>query len=148
RGKSKFKRDRFAPLHAIAKIYDLLAPEGEALVTVPFGRLTDGGWWIQFSTEYVKRLTTHLGLPRNAVKLAAIRRDVMQLLQQNKTSEAFPLAQQLVRAAPGDAFHYLFLGATLQAQGRGAEAHLAYDACAKLAKTGPLNECFALGGRR
>jgi hypothetical protein len=35
------ERDLEAPLKAIAKIYDLIATDGTALITVPFGTLTD-----------------------------------------------------------------------------------------------------------
>src|SRR5579859_4731896 len=37
--------DLEGPLKAIAKVYDLLAIGGQALLTVPFGKLTDGGWY-------------------------------------------------------------------------------------------------------
>lgn len=46
--------DREAPLKAIAKIYGLLEPNGKALITVPFGKLTDGKWYIQFSQKYLR----------------------------------------------------------------------------------------------
>ena len=59
--------DREAPLKAIAKIYDLLAVGGKAFVTVPFGKLTDVGWQIQFSAEYLDLLVTSYGVPRDAM---------------------------------------------------------------------------------
>ncbi len=50
-GERKTATDLEAPLKAIAKIYDLLAVGGRALLTVPFGKLIDGGWYIQFSAR-------------------------------------------------------------------------------------------------
>jgi hypothetical protein len=61
------KTDREAPLKAIARLYDLLDIGGHALVTVPFGKLTDGAWYIQFSTHYLDLLVTHYGIPREAL---------------------------------------------------------------------------------
>ena len=58
--------DREAPLKAIAKIYDLLAVDGKALITVPFGILTDGGWYIQFSGQYLALLKKY-GIPQEAI---------------------------------------------------------------------------------
>ena len=57
-GELNTDRDLEAPLKAIAKIYSLLKFEGKALITVPFGKLIDGGWYIQFSKEYVNLLAT------------------------------------------------------------------------------------------
>ncbi|GAC1431195.1 MAG: hypothetical protein NVSMB54_25590 [Ktedonobacteraceae bacterium] len=65
--------DREAPLKAIAKMYDLLAPGGHALLTVPFGVLTDGGWYIQFSTDYLNLLVTKYGLPHDALSVGFLR---------------------------------------------------------------------------
>ncbi len=53
-------RDREAPLKAIAKIYRLLSPGGRALITVPYGKLIDGIWLIQFSEEYSQFLLDSL----------------------------------------------------------------------------------------
>ncbi|MEG4571644.1 hypothetical protein QUA56_02775 [Microcoleus sp. N3A4] len=60
-------RDLEGPLKAIAKIYDLLALDGKALITVPFGRLTDGEWYIQFSKEYLEVLWKKYGIPKDAI---------------------------------------------------------------------------------
>jgi FkbM family methyltransferase len=60
-------RDLEAPLKAIAKIYDLLAVGGKALITVPFGKLIDGGWYIQFDREYLETLTTKYQIPSAAI---------------------------------------------------------------------------------
>ncbi len=59
--------DREAPLKAIAKVYDQLEIGGCALITVPFGKLTAGGWYIQFSQEYQERLVTAYGIPREGL---------------------------------------------------------------------------------
>lgn len=50
-GEQEENRDLECPLKAIAKIYDLLASDGKALIIVPFGKLIDGEWYIQFSKE-------------------------------------------------------------------------------------------------
>lgn len=67
-------RDLEAPLKAIAKIFDLLAPGGRALITVPFGRLLDGRWYIQFSAEYLRLLVTSYGIPEAALSVTCLRR--------------------------------------------------------------------------
>jgi SAM-dependent methyltransferase len=72
-GVRKQASDFEAPLKAIAKIYDLLAPGGHALLTVPFGRLTDGGWYIQFSKEYLELLVTSYGIPREALAVGFLK---------------------------------------------------------------------------
>ncbi|HCI81188.1 MAG TPA: hypothetical protein DHW02_16035 [Ktedonobacter sp.] len=61
--------DSEGPLKAVAKIYDMLAPEGHALITTPFGILTDGGWYVQSSYEYLDLLITKYGIPREALSL-------------------------------------------------------------------------------
>jgi multidrug resistance efflux pump len=60
------KRDLEDPLKAIAKIYDMLAVGGTALITVPFGTLTDGEWYIQFSDQYLSLLRKY-GIPKEVV---------------------------------------------------------------------------------
>ncbi|WP_293353645.1 MULTISPECIES: hypothetical protein [unclassified Microcoleus] len=71
-GESTEIRDMEAPLKAIAKIYDLLAIEGKALITVPFGTLTDGGWYIQFSAQYLALLKKY-GIPQEAIRTSFLR---------------------------------------------------------------------------
>ena len=71
-GESTEIRDMEAPLKAIAKIYDLLAIEGKALITVPFGVLTDGGWYIQFSAQYLALLKKY-GIPQEAIRTSFLR---------------------------------------------------------------------------
>lgn len=66
--------DREAPLKAIVKIYDLLESGGHAFVTVPFGKLIAGGWYIQFSAEYLDLLVTRYGLPREALTVTFLKR--------------------------------------------------------------------------
>ncbi len=72
-GERKRVTDLEAPLKAAAKIYDLLAIGGRALLTVPFGKLIDGGWYVQFSTDYLDLLTTKYGLPPEAVSLSCLK---------------------------------------------------------------------------
>jgi SAM-dependent methyltransferase len=67
-------RDREGPLKAIAKIYDLLRPQGEAFITVPFGVLTDSRAQIQFSEPYLRLLTSKYGVPAKAISLGFLRR--------------------------------------------------------------------------
>lgn len=69
-------RDREGPLKAIAKIYDLLLPQGVALITVPFGVLTDSGSQIQFSEPYLRLLTAKYGVPGRAVSFGFLRRRI------------------------------------------------------------------------
>ena len=72
-GEQQENRDLEAPLKAIAKIYDLLAPNGKALITVPFGKLTDGEWYIQFSKEYLYLLGKTYGIPKEAVSVNCLK---------------------------------------------------------------------------
>jgi hypothetical protein len=68
-GEQYMRRDREGPLKAVAKIYDLLAVGGQALITTPFGMLTDGGWYVQSGYEYLDLLVTKYGIPREALSL-------------------------------------------------------------------------------
>lgn len=72
-GELESQVDLEAPLKAIAKIYDLLEIGGCALLTVPFGRLTAGGWYIQFSADYLEVLVTSYGLPRAALHVSTLK---------------------------------------------------------------------------
>jgi hypothetical protein len=66
-GETSVRSDLEAPLKAIVRLYELLEMGGKALITVPFGKLLDGGWYIQFSSEYLERLFLRYGMPREAV---------------------------------------------------------------------------------
>ncbi len=66
-GEQQRNSDLEAPLKAIAKLYDLLEEGGRALITLPFGRLIDGGWYVQASAAYLDLLVTKYGLPADAV---------------------------------------------------------------------------------
>src|SRR5581483_3814147 len=79
--------DLEAPLKAIAKIYDLLAPDGHALITIPFGQLTDGGWYIQFSSEYLDLLITKYGLPQVALSVNYLKRAAIEYGLNNPNQE-------------------------------------------------------------
>jgi len=59
--------DLEGPLKAVAKIYDLLDVDGQALITTPFGILIDAGWYVQSSAEYLELLVTKYGIPREAL---------------------------------------------------------------------------------
>ncbi|MEG5195428.1 hypothetical protein [Microcoleus sp. A6-C5] len=76
------ERDLEAPLKAIAKIYDLLAVGGTALITVPFGTLTDGEWYIQFSGQYLSLLRKY-GIPKEAVVT-----NFLKLLDRDQTKDS------------------------------------------------------------
>ncbi|MFC5401653.1 hypothetical protein [Cohnella soli] len=71
--------DREAPLRAIRRIYNLLEPDGTALVTVPFGQLMDIGWLIQFSGEYMDLLFDSYGVPREAASFTYFRKQDMDI---------------------------------------------------------------------
>ena len=85
-GEQSHECDREAPLKAIAKIYDLLAIGGKAFLTVPFGKLTDVGWQIQFSSEYLDLLVTSYGIPREAMTLNYLK----QVAKEPERNNAYP----------------------------------------------------------
>ncbi len=72
-GEASTLSDLEAPLKAIAKIYDLLAEDGQALITVPFGKLMDGGWYVQFSPAYLDLLVSSYGVPREALTVNCLK---------------------------------------------------------------------------
>ncbi|MGE5659839.1 MAG: FkbM family methyltransferase [Actinomycetota bacterium] len=76
-------RDLEAPLKAVAKIYDLLSVGGKALITVPFGKLTDFGWYIQFNDEYFNLLTSKYKIPKEAISATFLRRVAMEINYNN-----------------------------------------------------------------
>jgi hypothetical protein len=77
------EHDLEAPLKAIAKIYDLLILGGKALITVPFGKLINWGWYIQFSWEYLELLETKYNVPSNAISKVFMKRLALQITQNN-----------------------------------------------------------------
>ncbi|MEG4602717.1 hypothetical protein QUA96_29320, partial [Microcoleus sp. F6_B3] len=83
-GEQAENRDLEGPLKAIAKIYDLLAPDGKALITVPFGKLIDGEWYIQFSKEYLYLLVKKYGVPKEAVSV-----NCLKLIDRETTDRGF-----------------------------------------------------------
>ncbi|MEG4091155.1 hypothetical protein [Microcoleus sp. Pol12B4] len=83
-GEQEENRDLEGPLKAIAKIYDLLAPDGKALITVPFGKLIDGEWYIQFSKEYLYLLGKKYGIPKEAVSV-----NCLKLIDRETTDRGF-----------------------------------------------------------
>jgi FkbM family methyltransferase len=76
-------RDREAPLKAICKIYELLETEGKALITFPFGKLIDGGWYIQFNREYLDLLIIKYGIPPQAISKSFLREVAMEITPVN-----------------------------------------------------------------
>lgn len=68
-GESIYIRDLEYPLKAICKIYDLLALNGKALITVPFGKLLDGEWYIQFSENYLELLSKKYSIPDDSISM-------------------------------------------------------------------------------
>jgi len=83
-GEQQENRDLEGPLKAIAKIYDLLAPDGKAVITVPFGKLIDGEWYIQFSKEYLYLLDKKYGIPKEAVSV-----NCLKLIGRETTDRSF-----------------------------------------------------------
>jgi DNA repair exonuclease SbcCD ATPase subunit len=51
----------------------LLGINGKALITVPFGTLTDFGWYIQFSGQYLALLYNKYGIPKEAVSTSFLK---------------------------------------------------------------------------
>ncbi|THF79048.1 class I SAM-dependent methyltransferase [Cohnella fermenti] len=71
--------DREAPLRALRHVYDLLGEDGEALVTVPFGKLMDLGWLIQFSADYLDLAFSRYGIPKQAMEVSYFRKLDMEM---------------------------------------------------------------------
>jgi len=82
-GEQNSVNDLESPLKAIAKIYDLLSVEGQALITVPFGKLTNFGWFIQFSTHYLRLLETKFRVPKEAISLSFLKRSAIEQVGNN-----------------------------------------------------------------
>lgn len=72
-GEDLEKYDWQGPLKAIAKIYDLLSDNGRALITVPFGKFLERGWYIQFSQDYLNLLFDRYNIPKNAVSASYLK---------------------------------------------------------------------------
>ncbi|MEG3925526.1 sulfotransferase family 2 domain-containing protein, partial [Microcoleus sp. T3_D1] len=86
------ERDLEDPLKAIAKIYDLLTTGGTALITVPFGTLTDGEWYIQFSGQYLSLLEKY-GIPKEAVTT-----NFLKLVDRDPTEDSVKMLWEEVEA--------------------------------------------------
>jgi hypothetical protein len=91
-GENTQKRDLEAPLKAIAKIYDLLTAGGTALISVPFGRLIDGRWYIQFSSEYLSLLEKYI--PKEAIAA-----NFLKLVDRDPTNHSVRMLWEDVDAA-------------------------------------------------
>ncbi|MDZ5606268.1 glycosyltransferase [Bacillus pseudomycoides] len=68
-GEEDISRDKEGPLKAIIKIYNLLKKDGHALITVPFGKLMDLGWLIQFDDLYMQLLTKKYKMPEDELTI-------------------------------------------------------------------------------
>lgn len=75
---TKQSRDLELPLKGLMKIFHLLKENGIGLITVPFGKLKDEQWLIQFSSEYLELLITKYGLPKHALSIVYYRKIDMQ----------------------------------------------------------------------
>ena len=82
-GEQSSANDLESPLKAIAKVYDLLMVQGQALITVPFGKLTNFGWFIQFSTHYLRLLETKFRVPKKAISLSFLKRSTIEQVGNN-----------------------------------------------------------------
>lgn len=82
-GEQVEERDLEGPLKAIAKIYDLLVRGGKALITVPFGKLIDGEWYIQFSQGYLDLLVSKYKIPEDAISTSFMRRVGVEIPGEN-----------------------------------------------------------------
>ncbi|MEH2313275.1 MAG: hypothetical protein V7K35_18165 [Nostoc sp.] len=71
---SSIERDLEAPLKASFKIYSLLNIAGKAIITVPFGKFTDGIWYIQFNQDYLELLIKKYKLPERAIQVSYFQR--------------------------------------------------------------------------
>ena len=89
-GEQTTVRDLEAPLKAIAKIYDLLIVGGKALITVPFGKLTDGVWYIQFGWDYLELLETQYNIPQKAISTVFMKRLALEITEINSNNPNNP----------------------------------------------------------
>ncbi len=62
------------PLLAIKRIHDLLAPGGEALITVPWGQAAELGWQVVFGPGVIRRLADGGYVPADGVDLRVLKR--------------------------------------------------------------------------
>ena len=49
-------RSKNGDLHAVRELADLLAPAGRIILTVPYGKAEDQGWFVQFDRRRLRRL--------------------------------------------------------------------------------------------
>jgi len=77
------ERDLEAPLKAIVKTYALLNIAGKAIITVPFGKFTDGIWYIQFNQDYLELLTRKYELPEVAIQVSYFKRIALEVETDN-----------------------------------------------------------------
>ncbi|EYF02202.1 hypothetical protein [Chondromyces apiculatus] len=77
-----------------------------------------------------------------------LQKEALSLLNRGKNKEAVEAARAAIAADPTDAMSYLYLGSALQDSGKWKEGIAAYSDCVRTAKTGPVHECSAMGGRK
>ncbi|HBI03717.1 MAG TPA: hypothetical protein DDY49_06780 [Paenibacillaceae bacterium] len=75
---SNQSRDLELPLKGLMKIFHLLKENGNGLITVPFGKLKDEHWLVQFSSDYLDLLVTKYGLPKHALSTVYFRKIDME----------------------------------------------------------------------
>ena len=54
-----FVKDPDADLVAVAEMVKTLKPKGKLIITVPFGKLVDYGWFMQYDSMRITRLISH-----------------------------------------------------------------------------------------
>ncbi|NJR23786.1 MAG: glycosyltransferase [Richelia sp. CSU_2_1] len=100
------KNDWQGPLRAIAKIYDLLSDNGQALITVPFGRYLERGWYVQFSQDYLNLLFEHYGIPKKAINFRYLKLVKVEEKQPQPSVWVQANPQELVSAEYNKPFHF------------------------------------------
>ncbi len=95
-GEKLVERDLETPLKAIAKIYDLLELGGQALITVPFGKLIDAGWFIQFDAKYLELLPSKYQIPETAISFHYFQKLGIELEKNNPLQEWIQLDPQKI----------------------------------------------------
>jgi len=105
-GEDLEKYDWQGPLKAIAKVYDLLSDNGRALITVPFGRFLERGWYIQFSQEYLHLLFELYNIPKNAVSTSYLKLVNVDESQPQPSVWVQSNPEELVSAQYNLSFHF------------------------------------------
>ncbi|MCC6558083.1 MAG: tetratricopeptide repeat protein [Polyangiaceae bacterium] len=86
--------------------------------------------------------------PADAADAAKLKKEALNYLNRGRYKDAIEAARAAIAADPSDAMVYLYLGSALQDSGKWKEGIEAYSDCVRHAKTGPVHECAAMGGRK